>query len=48
MEDISAFIKKIEFEMDETFKKNKFKNNNKVVISGFGIGLSWGATILKF
>jgi len=32
----------------QTFKKNKFKNNNKVVISGFGIGLSWGATILKF
>ncbi len=32
----------------ETFKKNKIKKGNKVLVAGFGIGLSWGATVVRF
>ena len=31
-----------------TFKENKIKQGNKVLVAGFGIGLSWGATIITF
>jgi 3-oxoacyl-[acyl-carrier-protein] synthase-3 len=32
----------------ETLKANKIKKGDKVLVAGFGIGYSWGATILKF
>jgi len=32
----------------EILKANKIKKGDKVLVAGFGIGYSWGATILKF
>lgn len=32
----------------DTIKENKIKKGSKVLVAGFGIGLSWGATILDF
>jgi len=32
----------------EILKENKIKKGDKVLVAGFGIGYSWGATILKF
>ena len=32
----------------ETFRANKIKKGSKVLVAGFGIGYSWGATILKY
>ena len=32
----------------EILKANKVKKGDKVLVAGFGIGYSWGATILKF
>ena len=31
----------------QMFKENKLKKGQQILISGFGIGLSWGGTILK-
>ena len=32
--------------LDEMNRNNKFKNAKKVVLSGFGAGLSWGSILL--
>lgn len=32
----------------ETFKNKKTENNTKMLLAGFGIGLSWGGTIISF
>jgi len=32
----------------EAIKENRIINNQKVLIAGFGVGYSWGGTILKF
>lgn len=32
----------------QTFKENKIKNKDRILLAGFGIGLSWGGTTLKF
>jgi len=32
----------------ETLKENKIKKGNKVLVAGFGIGYSWGGTVLEF
>lgn len=32
----------------QSFKENKFTPSQKVMLAGFGIGLSWGGTTLKF
>ncbi len=32
----------------ETLKKNKIKSKNKVFCAGFGVGYSWGSTVLYF
>jgi 3-oxoacyl-[acyl-carrier-protein] synthase-3 len=32
----------------EAYKSNQIKAQNKVLIAGFGVGYSWGGTILKF
>lgn len=32
----------------QTFKKGKIKKGQKVLLAGFGIGLSWGGTIITF
>lgn len=32
----------------ETFKTGKIKDQDRVLLAGFGIGLSWGGTIIKF
>jgi 3-oxoacyl-[acyl-carrier-protein] synthase-3 len=34
--------------LSETLKKSKIIGGNKVLLSGFGVGYSWGATILYF
>ena len=32
----------------EAMKENKIKKGDKVLLAGFGVGYSWGATILQF
>jgi 3-oxoacyl-[acyl-carrier-protein] synthase-3 len=32
----------------EALKEEKIKTGSKVLIAGFGVGYSWGGTILKF
>jgi 3-oxoacyl-[acyl-carrier-protein] synthase-3 len=32
----------------EAMKENKIKNNGTVLLAGFGVGYSWGATVLTF
>lgn len=34
--------------LDELVKKDTFKAGDKIVIAGFGAGLSWGATLLEW
>jgi len=34
--------------LNEAIKQNRIKPNNKVLLAGFGVGYSWGATILQF
>ena len=34
--------------LKECIANQSFKPGDKVMISGFGVGLSWGGTILKF
>ncbi|MDL2241524.1 ketoacyl-ACP synthase III [Bacteroidales bacterium OttesenSCG-928-L03] len=34
--------------LKEALSDNSIKNNSKVLIAGFGVGYSWGATILQF
>ena len=28
--------------------KNNIKNNHKVIIAGYGVGLSWGSALIKW
>ncbi|RYE23196.1 MAG: 3-oxoacyl-ACP synthase, partial [Sphingobacteriales bacterium] len=32
----------------EAMKEGKVKNGDKVLVAGFGVGYSWGATIINF
>lgn len=32
----------------DAFKEKKFSQNDRILLAGFGIGLSWGGTIIKF
>lgn len=32
----------------ESIKENKFKNGDKILLVGFGVGLSWAATIIEW
>lgn len=49
MEEIGNTVSaSIPIAMHETFKKNKIKKGSKVLVAGFGIGLSWGATVVRF
>jgi 3-oxoacyl-[acyl-carrier-protein] synthase-3 len=34
--------------LSEAIKSRTIKKNNKVITAGFGVGYSWGATLLKF
>jgi len=34
--------------LKDCFEKGIIKKGTKVMISGFGVGLSWGGTILKY
>ncbi|NIG52083.1 3-oxoacyl-ACP synthase III family protein [Chitinophaga sp. Cy-1792] len=34
--------------LKEQLAVNKFESNNKVVLCGFGVGFSWGGTVLQF
>uniref|UniRef100_A0A1X9PUL0 Beta-ketoacyl-[acyl-carrier-protein] synthase III n=1 Tax=Flintiella sanguinaria TaxID=101926 RepID=A0A1X9PUL0_9RHOD len=34
--------------LDEALRSKKIKNNDLIVISGFGAGLTWGVTIIKW
>lgn len=34
--------------LDECLRKGMIKKGNKIVIAGFGAGLSWGATMIEF
>jgi len=38
----------IPFAMKEMMDKGKIKAGHKVLVAGFGIGLSWGGTVLQF
>ena len=32
----------------EIYKEKKIKNNDLIILSGFGVGLSWGSCIIKW
>jgi len=34
--------------LDEYIKQNKFRPGDKILLAGFGVGLSWGGTILEY
>ena len=38
----------IPFALKDADKKKKIKNNDLLILSGFGVGLSWGSCIIKW
>jgi 3-oxoacyl-[acyl-carrier-protein] synthase III len=38
----------IPFSLKQANKEKKIKNNDLIVLSGFGVGLSWGSCIIKW
>ena len=38
----------IPFSLKQAYKEKKIKNNDLLVLSGFGVGLSWGSCIIKW
>ena len=38
----------IPFSLKQASKENKIKNNDLLVLSGFGVGLSWGSCVIKW